>query len=244
LPDAQKARIKAAWPTGMLSLKSSHEHTDAELDAIEVVIAEWTKPRQHERDMATLAKEAKHTVREVSGECADDGRAPPLSGSLSGGTSASAIDEGSLVPDEDVAALRKAFDELDTAEQLWLSLVGNQCKAAGYVVNMGAGPTKRRWSIATAMLHCARIGMPPVRDEIDDVHEQTVRALLGVVLGEEVQPAVTLGAAFAALSIDEAERLAVLAQAVGHRAHITVDEDGQVIRVWGPAVDEIAGWVA
>jgi len=243
LPDAQKARIKAAWPASVPSLKSSHEHTDAELDAIEAVIATWTQPRQFERDMATLA-ETNVTATNPDAEHIQAKQIQP--------------DEGPLVPDEDVAALRKAFDELDTAEKLWLSIIGNQCAKAGYPVNMGAGPTKRRWSISTAMLHCARIGRPDTDsaaasgaagergqapDHID-VHEQTVRALLGVILGEEVQPAVTLGAAFAALTIDEAERLAELAQAVGHRAHVTVDEDGEVIRVWGPAVDEIAGWVA
>jgi len=301
LPDAQKARIKAAWPAGVPSLKSSHEHTDAQLDAIERLFGaaatlggtvsqpgtstETVKtfagqPRQFERDMATLARPKEEpcispssapsrssTLPASSVSPSPDANSPESTTNssersqkdLTSGMGASTNpsdsipstnrpsnlgDEGPDVPDEDVAALRKAFDELDTAEQLWLSLVDNQCKAAGYVVNMSAGPTKRRWSIATAMLHCARIGVPPVRDEVDDVHEQTVRALLGVVLGEEVQPAVTLGAAFAALTIDEAERLAVLARAVGHRAHVTVDEDGEVIRVWGPAVDEIAGWVA
>jgi hypothetical protein len=203
MTDDQRRSIKAHWP-GVPSLRSQWEHTDAELDVIEACIEDHTRPRRHELDMATLA-------------------GPP--------PDVSVPDEGPDVADEDVAALRAQFDRLDVAEKRWLSSTGAQCKAAGYRVNLGAGPTRRRWSIGTAMLHCARLGVGT-----DDTHEATVRAMVGVVVGEEIQPAVPLGTAFAALTIGEAERLAVLARAADDPG-FELSWNGAIAQIGGPAVE-------
>jgi len=249
LPDAQKARIKERWPEGLPSLKSDHQHTEAELDVIEALIEQHTQPRQFERDMATLARpkenescpEPSATANSAaigSASTASSGDQPPTTMASPPTDPAIATatntDEGHLVSDAEVAKLREEFEALDVAEKLWLSVIGQQCKRAGYPLNLDMGPTRRRWSIGTALIRLACLG---VGSNKSDEHEQTVRALLGIVMGEEIQPAVVTGSAVAKLTIDEAERLIALAEAMnGPDAEVSFTTEDELL-VHGPAVD-------
>jgi hypothetical protein len=116
------------------------------------------------------------------------------------------------VSDDDVAALRKAFDERDTAKQLWMSVVGQQCKAAGYGLHLDNGRTGRRLAIGRALLALADLG--------DD---DLAASLLGA------QPT-TIGAALVSLTTREAEALAELAGFV-RRARSIQEKAQNVLRV-------------
>lgn len=147
-----------------------------------------------------------------------------------GSSSRIPVDEGPLVDPADVEALRKKVTKLDVGERAWLAMVGSQCAKAGYSVNLGQNPTKRRWTIGRAMLHCARIGAKSVDD-----YDQVARQLLAVVLGTDAAQFlnVTLGQCFAALTIDEASLLGDLAAA--EDLTILVTDDG--LELSGPAVE-------
>lgn len=219
LPDAQKARIKAHWPNAVPSLRSQHEHTDAEFDAIEACIAEHTRTVV-ERANLTGPGTSDRTIQAPISQSRTSG------GAVNGTEGRTEPDEGESIPDSDVEAIRKTVDALDDGDKMWLAAIGVQVAKAGYPVNFAHGQTRRRWSIARALIHLAR--------HADD---ELTRVLLGVVLGEEVQPAVTLGTAIAALTIDEATRLADLARAVGEPSFsILFNDDGSPI-VEGQAVE-------
>ena len=148
-----------------------------------------------------------------------------MDGDHSGRTSpAAAPDEGDQVTDEDIAELAKAFDERDPRIDSTGSAPHLQARAwlkemadAGSPLSLTKVRSRRRWSIARAVL-----GLAHFDDEI-------ARACIAVVLGDEVPKSVTTGAALVALTIDEANRLADMAQALDAGSlHAVYSDDGRL----------------
>jgi PD-(D/E)XK nuclease superfamily len=217
LPEAQRKAIRAAWPAHVPSLKHiAHTHTDAEFDEIEALIAKCTRTVM---DVANGLAEDRAILRRKAIDPADNGVT---------------FDEGPLVPDDDVAALRKAVDELEGLEsRMLLSRYCGEAKQAGYSLSMVANPaTTRRWTIGTAALHLAR------GPEEDRWPEEVVRLMLGVVLGTDAAEFanVTIGQCLAALTIDEAERLTRLVDAKDDGAVLVWPLPDGAFIINGPAV--------
>lgn len=104
---------------------------------------------------------------------------------------------GGQVDEATLNVLRRHLDEMapDAYQQL------NNWRAEGQWVATSP-PCERQYEITRAAYHAA-----PLDDD-------TVRHLLAIVHGEDIQPAVTTGTAFGACTIGQAQQLADLARAV------------------------------
>lgn len=104
----------------------------------------------------------------------------------------------------EVKAIERQLGDLDADAK---ALVGTWAAEAGRAkrsLNLRNGPTTRKVAIADAMVACAVL----------DNDGELTRILLARALGDELQPTHTTGAAFAALSIDEARRVVADAHAL------------------------------
>jgi hypothetical protein len=163
---------------------------------------------QHSELLAVLA-----TVEKVHGLAfpatftAPEPRAPRPSAQRRG-----APDEGDDLADHDAAraALNDLAEQLDGEGRAWLGAMLGATKAANRPIALsGAGgrPTQRRLTICAALVTLA-----PMADD------QLARALVSLAIGEEMQPGHDLGDALGALTIDEAQRLHKLAEAIDSTA--------------------------
>ena len=123
-----------------------------------------------------------------------------------------APDEGDEIADPDAAsaALNDLAEQLDGESRAWLGAMLGATKAANRPIAIsgpGGRPTQRRLTICAALMTLA-----PMADD------QLARALVGLAIGEELQPAHDLGDAVGALTIDEAQRLHKLAEAIDSTA--------------------------
>jgi hypothetical protein len=123
-----------------------------------------------------------------------------------------APDEGDDLADPDAAsaALNYLAEQLDGEGQAWLGAMLAATKSANRPIALsGAGgrPTQRRLTICAALMTLA-----PMADD------QLARALVGLAISEELQPGHDLGDALGALTIDEAQRLHKLAEAIDSTA--------------------------
>jgi hypothetical protein len=128
-----------------------------------------------------------------------------------------AADEGAEVGLAETQAVNKAARALTVDGRTWLGAVMAAAKKANRAINMtGAGgkTTERRFIIASSLLALA--------DHADD---DLARALLGIAMGEELQPAHELGDAVGALTIDEATRLGHLARALNAGSLVPIWEE-------------------
>lgn len=178
------------WPADIPTMKVSSHHTDAQLDAIAAVL-----DRVESRFDLPFPAADPATPPQTSTP------APPLS--VVTGSESVTIDEGPEVPDSDVDALRRRLLALDPVYQSLIGSWSAEANDAGRPVSLRQLPSRRRWSIARAMIFLA-----PLED--DDV----VRACIACVIPDAAQPAVPVGAALSALTVDEAHRLAEIAKAI------------------------------
>lgn len=231
LPPAGLQLLTVRWPADVVrppkaQRASGMDYDDDELAAIEAVL--MPIEREHECPFvpnptltpdgwATQAGEQIAAAGEAADREAAEGSPGPLATSP-----APAPDEGDQVTDEDIAAVAKAFDELEakvdssgSSPHLFARSLLKEMADAGSPLSLTKVRSRRRWSIARAVL-----GFAPYDDEI-------ARACLAVVLGDEVPESVTTGVAFAALTIDEADRLTDMAQALDAGSlHAVYADDG------------------
>lgn len=123
------------------------------------------------------------------------------------------------------AALNDLAEQLDEHGRAWLGATLEACRVANRTVALtgpGGRATQRRLTICTALMVLA----PMADDEL-------TRALVGLALGTELQPAHDLGDALGALTIDEAERLHKLAEAVDATTLAPVWGDDGAVTITG-----------
>lgn len=115
-------------------------------------------------------------------------------------------DEGDLVADELVDDANARAQQLEPDAIAWIVNIRAEAAKGNYGIRL-AGPggkrTERRLAISNALIIMA----PWCDDALS-------RALVGIAIGEELQPGHSLGAAIGSLTIDEARRLERLAAAV------------------------------
>lgn len=229
LPPAGLQLLSVRWPTDAaptvkaMRADARRDYTDAEVAAIEAVL--MPIEREHECPFvpdptrtgdgwATQAGEQIAAAGEAADREAAEGSPAPLASSP-----APAPDEGSPVTDEDIAAVADAFDTLPADAALFARTLLKEMADAGSPLALTKVRSHRRLSIARAVL-----GLAPFDAEI-------ARACLAVVLGDELPKSVTTGAALAALTIDEANRLADMAQALDAGSLHAVYSDGGALEI-------------
>jgi hypothetical protein len=122
---------------------------------------------------------------------------------------------------------KEAWAQLDEASMSWIKALAEQGHAADRPFSVSQLPSVRRVAIARALVALARAGCDT--DEI-------LVALLTVALGEEPQASIPPGAVVGALTIDQAHRLAALAQQIGTDALVVqLDLEGRHT-LTGPAL--------
>jgi hypothetical protein len=223
LPPAQVQLLTTRWPAGVPTPKAmraagERDYTDPEVVELEAVLMPLERDCEApfaggdpcaappdrgagaaaEQKAARKGRAAKTaTAGEApSGDAGDASEAAPTSPAVV----PTDLDEGDPVGDDDIAAIAKAIDAVTPEISLQIRQWLTEMRDAGHPLELNQRRTRRRWSIARAILGLA---------EFDD---EIARAAFEVVQGE--QPTVPVGVAFAAVSIDEAERLADLARAL------------------------------
>ena len=124
--------------------------------------------------------------------------------------------EGGPVAQDAIDAINAAASALSATARAWVGATIEGARAANYPIKLsgpGGVPTERRAAICTALVILA-----PFEDE------DLARALVGIAIGEELQPGHDLAAAIGAMTLDEAHRLQRLAAAV---------ESTSLVPVWG-----------
>lgn len=125
-------------------------------------------------------------------------------------------DEGKTVAPEFVKELRMLISGLDAAAKTAIDTWAQQAEEAGRSFSLKSKDSERRYAIVSAAIHMARW----------DPTDQACREVLTIVMGEEVQPAVTVGCALGSLSIEEATRLTDTVVALMGTSTITFDSSG------------------
>lgn len=181
-----------AWPEGVPTLKNGEPISHGQLSLIGSALS-------------TLEKT--HGLAFPTTFTAPEPRAPRPSAQRR-----PAPDEGDDLADPDAAsaALNDLAEQLDGEGRAWLGAMLAATKSANRPIALsGAGgrPTQRRLTICAALMTLA-----PMADD------QLARALVGLAISEELQPGHDLGDALGALTIDEAQRLHKLAEAIDSTA--------------------------
>lgn len=127
-------------------------------------------------------------------------------------------DEGGEMSAETVAALQAQINQLEPTDKAWLMAVAASAKHAGRPIGLKDKPSTRRWLIVRALWKLATV------EPSDDL----LRQLVGHAMGEEVQPSVSLGLAVGSLTIEEADLLGRLVDAIGGALSLTYRMDGTV----------------
>lgn len=208
-----RAAFAAAWPEGVPTPKNMPEGgwTDADIDrlaeALSAVEAEHSMPFPDEDPVKTAARAA-----EVAAEWSTEKSPAPSVAPVRD------LDEGEVMSDEDVAAVRSAAKTL--ADEHRHTLVGWSKDGerdgrpwAGNVL------TRRTWEIGRAAIACARHLHDPDGDGL-------TRAALAIVIGEDLQATWRTGAVLGSLSIEEAQRLHDVAEAFGRDDDAVVTDLG------------------
>lgn len=192
-----------AWPADCPTLKSG----------------ETINHGQHSALLAVLANvEKTHGVAFPESFTAPEPRAPRPSA-----TRRPAPPEGDEVADvaAAAAALNDLAEQLDAEGKAWLGATLEACRAANRSVAItgpGGRATQRRLAVCAALMTLA-----PMADDA------LARALTSLAIGEEIQPGHDLGDAVGALTIEEAQRLHKLAEAIDAAALAAVwQPDGTV----------------
>jgi hypothetical protein len=172
--------LAARWPAGVPTFRQGITEPP-QLDAIEALLwdleARTGRPFPPEQPDATSPVENQHGMLQP---------AP-----------APVVDEGDRISDDDQAAIAAALGRLDPPAAARVATVAAEAHTAGASLNVRLHPTRRRWTIARALIALA------ITCGLDDT---ATRTLIAQVTGRN-EPG-PLGAVIAALTIDEAERLA------------------------------------
>ena len=190
--------IRRSWPEGVPTLGSGEPIANHLADVIEQAVALIEREVQADFPAPKPSELAAATPKKRS-------------------TRKPAADEGAEVGLAETQAVNKAARALTVDGRTWLGSIMSAAKNANRAVNMtgpGAKVTERRFIIASSLLALA--------DHADD---DLARALLGIAMGEELQPAHELGDAVGALTIPEATRLGHLARALNAGSLIPIWEE-------------------
>lgn len=130
------------------------------------------------------------------------------------------IDEGPDMPPGTQDRIVAGFDALGITKGSDLMKTWNRWVLEG---QRGSRPFRFSGLQTTRRFHIYRSGARALAYATDD---DGVRDLIGVVLGEPVQPAVKVGVALGSLTIEEAKRLADVVDALKAGATLTLADDG------------------
>jgi len=218
--------VRANWPQGVPGMKGDHQHTPAELDAIEATIARHVQSAGQTRIQPTQPERRKTRadrpcdcgshIATTEGDqlrCAVCGETRPAT--------PPGPDEGGPLSDETVAATKAQVARLsDTAKAVYGAWAAESA-TAGTPFSIGAGATDRRCAIYGALFALA-----PIIDE-DEGDLDRVRATIALVAPDAAQLAAPLSSTIAALTIDEADQLRRHAWAVHGGAEWGLCYDGE-----------------
>jgi hypothetical protein len=198
--------MMSRWPKPIPGFKGDHQHSDAELDAIAAVLDDI------EREYSVPFGDRDPRVRR-----------PPAPEPVPAPSPRPAPAEGEPVEAQDVDGITKRIDALDGAVRAVLNTWAGEAHQAGVGFNLRQKPSARRYAIYRACLELAHL----IDAEAPDDDEQ-VRATVALIVPDAAQPAVPIGQALGALTLDEATRLAGCAAAVRTRhPALTYGDDGR-----------------
>lgn len=187
------------WPEGVPTLKQADGHTDAQLDAIAAVL-----DAVETQTTAPFGEPDPTTPRPAPALRV----AEPL-------TLWQPI-EGDDVDQQTLDAMRARVEAMPREDYERLAQWVREAADNDRPFSLSQLPSVRRFGIVRAAVLLAALDA-----------EDVVRALLGIVLGEDIQPAVATGTALGVLSIEQADRLAALAEAFASgRVPLSFAEDG------------------
>ena len=126
-------------------------------------------------------------------------------------------DEGPDADPAEVEAFRQLIELMDDAQKMQVARLSGEAGRAGLSLNLRQKASTRRLTVGQAIYNAVTA--------FDD-HDDELRAALGVVMGEEIQPTVALGAVFGAMTVDEARRFSALCLALGDGVAVRY-ENGQ-----------------
>jgi len=119
-----------------------------------------------------------------------------------------AIDEGPLVDEPSITAIRGRLDRASEHPAIRRWYVEAHRAGRSIALRDRQWQSVRRFEIARAVLDLVTL------DDDGANLDAVARILIGLVIGDDVQPAVTVGCTLGSLNIDEARKLATLAAAV------------------------------
>lgn len=189
--------IRRTWPADVPTLASGDPIATHQGEAIEAAVA------LVEREAEMVFPEPKPGTPTLIKQSTPTRRGAP--------------DEGADVGAAETRAVNKAARALTVEGRTWLGAMVAAAKKANRPINMtgpGAKTTERRFIIAGSLLAMA--------DHADD---DLARSLVGIAMGEELQPAQSLGDAIGSLTIDEAKRLGHLARALNAGSLVPIWEE-------------------
>jgi hypothetical protein len=173
--------VAGRWPEGVPSLKQRIPLTQEDMDKIEAVLID--AERIVEAPFNTIAP------GEQPPKAASPADPPPVEP-----PARAPVDEGPDMDPADIEAMRVELGRLerDLFERIqeWVTQANN----AGTSISLRAKPSKRRFSIARFMLVAVHH------------HEDVVRAVLSLAIGDELQPIITTGSVLGVLTQAEAEK--------------------------------------
>ena len=192
------------WPTGVPGLRTTHQHTDDDLDAIAEACVEVE--RAHMMPFPPL-----------EGNQNPDPTLMPLAARPAPRPT---FDEGPPITIEQIEHVATALKTLNKTKVAWIAARSSESHKAGVPLNVRANPTTRRYEIAAALIALSHFATEPYGDQI-------VRAILAEATDNDTLiPLRTVGRIIGALSINEAQRVA----AMGHNLpEITFDNNGNVV---------------
>lgn len=183
-------KIGAVWPQGVPGFAGDHAHTPDELDAINAVLTQLEAKVEAPFDPEPVEADGA-TLTKLTAAKLD--LVPPLP-----------IDNGGPMDPGAVAALQGRLGDLPTEQTDQIKTWKVEANAWPHT----QPPCIRQYEITRAAW---------LASSLDD---DTVRHLLAIVHGEDIQPAVTTGTAFGACTIAQAQQLADLAQAVASGSQV------------------------
>lgn len=209
-------RLSRRWPEGVPGFKGDVVHTADQLAAVAEVV------RRLEDECSAPFRAADTPVTPAEPEPEPPPRSDPEPDPEPFTTPDPTLaDEGDFVEDDVYELLRKRFDMLDVDAKAILGRITSEALHAGMPISMRDMKSVRRWSIARALVAWCEVGWD------DDI----IRDQLGALMDSDIprHPATPLGAAFGALTIDEADRLADIAQTVADGAALEHQDDRWVV---------------
>ena len=208
LPDAARNALAAAWPD-VPTLKASDAHTEEQLDLIAAALDVV------ERDHAVPF--GPDDPRKVAQRAAELAASPLLAERPARPEPPAPFDEGPDIDGGLVGTLRATIEMLPVEQRSLLESWAGEANDAGRSISLRSRRSAWRYAVV-----CAAVDLVTTIDDLD-----VARTILGLALGDEVQPATTTGAALAALSIDAAAIVQRICAAVADGS-LTVDGDAVV----------------